>query len=127
MMTKPKSRPRHAAWGSAPNLDRTNRPPRHGLDPSTWKSLDAPRDFTDFALEVMVPIVARDNPGIAKGFHSEVLRLVARGGNERNMLVDLFSYVEEYLCSYLETHGDATTLEKIREADQYMRSMIVEV
>jgi hypothetical protein len=122
-MIKLKSRPRHTAW----KTPAAGSPKRHGPDPATWKSLDVPRDFTDFALEVMVPIVARDNPGIAKGFRSEVLRLVARGGNERNMLVDLLSYVEEYLCSYLETRGDEATLGKIREADQYMRSEIVEV
>jgi hypothetical protein len=123
-MSKPKSHPKHSDWGSVPSSRKPRQPPRHGLDPSTWKSLDTPGDFIEFALEVMVPVVARDNPGIAVGFRNEVMNLSVKG-NKRNMLVDLFSYVEEYLCSYLETRGDSATLDKIREADQYMRGMIV--
>jgi hypothetical protein len=88
-----------------------------------WGILNTPQDFFNFADNVMVPVVAKNNPGIAKGFHNEILNLSAKG-NKKNAVVDLFSYIEEYLCSFLETHGDTAALDQIRDADQYMRSMV---
>jgi hypothetical protein len=103
---------------STPKKSRSVQP-----SPVKWRTLDTPQDFIKFSSEVMVPMVQKEHPAIARGFQNEILNLSVKG-NKHNMLVDLFSYIEEYLCSYLETRGDFVTRDQIIEADQYMRSAI---
>jgi hypothetical protein len=89
-----------------------------------WAPLNTPTDFLAFANEVMVPMVAQGgHPGVAKGFQNEIKNLSMKG-NKNNMLIDLMSYIEEYLLSYLATSSDNKTHDQVLLAAQHMRSML---